>query len=122
MIAKQTWPAVKFVPKKRDEPITSEEELSYSALPFDDDDDDNDEFEYHPKNHEALHHILTHCEDGPANKIRGIRSAREAIVTLMKLYGTSSEVENYLVAEKLWTTTYASAGSMEKYTDQFTDT
>jgi len=124
MIAKETWLAVKFVPRKRDKPsVTSKEKPDYSALPFDDDDnDDNDEFEYHPRNNEALHHILTHCEDGPANKIRGIKSAREAMVTLMKLYGTSSEIENYLVAEKLWTTTYASAGSMEKYTDQFTDT
>ncbi|KAF2187306.1 hypothetical protein K469DRAFT_685832 [Zopfia rhizophila CBS 207.26] len=123
MIAKETWPAVKFVPKKRDKlPTTSKEKSDYSALPFNDDDDKNDEFEYHPKNNEALHHILTHCEDRPANKIRGIRSAHKAIVTLNKLYGTSSEVENYLVAERLWTTTYASAGTMEKYTEQFTDT
>ncbi|KAF2187427.1 hypothetical protein K469DRAFT_771970 [Zopfia rhizophila CBS 207.26] len=44
------------------------------------------------------------------------------MVTLMKLDRTSSEIENYLAAEKLWTTTYTSAGSMEKYTDQFTNT
>ncbi|KAF2175231.1 hypothetical protein K469DRAFT_684370 [Zopfia rhizophila CBS 207.26] len=98
------------------------EKSDYSALPFDDDDNDDDEFEYHPRNNKALHPILTHYNNGPANKIRGIKSAREAMVTLMKLDRTSSEIENYLAAEKLWTTTYTSAGSMEKYTDQFTNT
>lgn len=129
MIAKETWDAVKFVPRKKDkspaaseESTTSKEKSDYSAFLLDDDDDFDDEFEYHPKNDKALHHILTHCEDGPANKIRGIRSARDAMLTLIKLYGTPSEIENYLTAEKLWTTTYASAGDMEKYTEKFTDT
>jgi hypothetical protein len=123
MIAKETWPAVRFIPQKNaNEETEGEEKSKDPAFAFDDENDNDDEFKYHPKNSEALHHILTHCEDGPANKIRGIRSARDAMITLMKLYGSSSEVEKYLVAEKLWTTTYASAETMEKYTEQLMDT
>lgn len=41
---------------------------------------------------------------------------------LMKHYAVSTELEKFLVAEKLWTTTYASAGDMTKYTNRFADT
>ena len=123
MIARATWPAVLFVPKEDEsqvEPDKPESELV--PLPFDIEAPEKSKLTYHPKNDEALHHVLAHCEDGPASKIRGIQSAREAVTILMQLYGTKSEVANYILAEKLWTTTYESAGSMDNYTELFMDT
>jgi hypothetical protein len=42
--------------------------------------------------------------------------------TLLKHYTISTELEKFLVAERLWTTTYASTEDMTKYTNQFADT
>src|SRR3982074_138083 len=122
MQEKETWEAVRFIPQKQT-PATSEpsETGRYADLPDDDDDVIKEEFEYHPKNAAALNQILRHCEDGPANKITGIKSARDAIFVLAKHYSVSNELEKFLIAERLWTTTYESVGDARVYTDRFQD-
>jgi len=144
---KGTWDAVRFVPYKKGESqrvsptpspetapqsgspnpapeIAATDQAHYADLPYDEGliELDTDQWEYHPKNDSAINHILRHCEDTPANKIEGVKSAREAMKILMKHYAISTELEKFLVAEKLWTTTYVSAGDMTKYTDRFADT
>src|SRR5437588_5538794 len=112
---KGTWDAVRFVPYKKDEdqrvsPTPSPETVPqppsnphYADLPYNKGlaKTDTDEWVYHKKNNSAINHILRHCEDTPANKIEGIKSAREAIKILMKHYAVSIELEKFLIAEKL---------------------
>jgi hypothetical protein len=151
MMDKGSWDAVRFVPYKKGESqrvsltpspgnhstsdttpspdgssTTSrhEDDAHYADLDYENGlvGPNVDEWIYHPKNDTAIHHILQHCEDTPANKIEGIKAARDAMNTLIKHYAISTELEKLLVAEKLWTTTYASTEDMTKYTDQFADT
>lgn len=128
---KGSWDAVRFVPYKKgdsqrvsptpapervgtedtlesqDPPITQKGEVKdgehYADLLYDEGliNIEVKEWEYYPKNNTIINHILQHCEDIPANKIKGVRAARDAMNILMKHYAVSTELEKFLVAEKL---------------------
>lgn len=129
MMSEGTWDAVISVPHKIATVPSGSSDVSgqYAdaganwKLAYDEDPESGaTKTTYHPQNNRALHHILQHCEDKPAISIEGIGSASEAMNTLIKVYGEPHELEKFVVAERLWTTTLASSGSMMAYADQFT--
>jgi hypothetical protein len=81
--------------------------------------DDHDSWVFHPDNDKAINQIIIHCEDIPARKVDGIPAARWVIDTLIKQYKVNTELQKYLVIERIWTTTYASCKDMEDYTNKF---
>ena len=75
------------------------ESLEFAILyePYSDDDD----WVYYPQNKTAVRHIVKHYDVGSVQSIKEIRSAREAMKTLGKLYGTTNKVQKYLIMQRL---------------------
>jgi len=55
----------------------------------------------HPDNDKAINDIVIHCEDVPARKVDGILAARWVINTLIKQYKVNTELQKYLVVERI---------------------
>ena len=84
----------------------------------DDDNDDNDEdktdnpWRYHKNNKGAVFTITAHVQDHILTKIQGIKSAKLIWIKLQKLYGTTTDLEEFMLLDKLFSISYESATSM----------
>ncbi|KAN0085047.1 hypothetical protein V8E54_001514 [Elaphomyces granulatus] len=81
----------------------------------DDDNDDNDEdktdnpWRYHKNNKGAVFTITAHVQDHILTKIQGIKSAKLIWIKLQKLYGTTTDLEEFMLLDKLFSISYESA-------------
>ncbi len=95
--------------------------------PEDDDDDDEDEksadpWRYHKHNKGAAFTIISSLADHVLTKVQGIKSAKLIYDRLKKLYRTATDLEEFMLLEKLFNVFYASAENMHKFIGQMNDT
>ena len=91
--------------------------------PAEDDEEDksDDSWHYHKNNDEAVFTLTSHLTDHILTKVQGIRSAKLMYDRLQKLYGTTTALQKFILLDKLFNISYASAGNMHKYVGQLDD-
>jgi hypothetical protein len=87
----------------------------------DEDDKSNDPWRYHKNNDEAVFTLTSHLADHILTKVQGIQSAKLMYDRLQKLYGTTTALQKFILLDKLFNISYASAGNMHKYVGQLDD-
>src|SRR5438046_1389554 len=65
--------------------------------------------------------LTSHLADHIITKVQGIESAKLMYDWLIKLYRTTTELEEFILMKKLFNISYASAGNMHKYISQMDD-
>ena len=92
------------------------------SLDEDDEDKTDSPWRYYKNNKGAVFTITSHVQDHILTKIQGIKSAKLIWEKLQKLYGTTTDLEEFLLLDKLFSTSYESAGNAHKYISQLDDT
>lgn len=71
------------------------------SLDEDDEDKTDNPWRYHKNNKGAVFTITSHVQDHILTKIQGIKSAKLIWAKLQKLYGTTTDLEEFLLLDKL---------------------
>ena len=85
------------------------------------DEKSTDLWQYHKNNDATVFMLMSHLADHVLTKVQGIESAKLMYDKLMKLYRTTTELKEFILMEKLFSISYASARNMHKYISQMDD-